>query len=42
MESRLNHPRATLKVALKNLCYYDFSRKVYTLKFHNGGGDQQV
>ncbi len=35
MESRLNHPRATLKAALKHLCYYDFSRKVYTLKMNH-------
>jgi len=34
METRLNHPRATLKAALKHLCNYDFSKKLYTLKMN--------
>ena len=33
LESKLNHPRATLKAATKTMCNYDYQRKVYTLKF---------
>ena len=35
LEARLNHPRQSLKNALRNLCNYDFQRKVYTLKYKN-------
>ena len=29
LEQRLNHPRGTLKAALKDLCDYDYVRKTY-------------
>ena len=32
LEVRLNHPVGTLKAAIKNLCCYDLSRKVYSLR----------
>ena len=34
LEEKLNHPRKTLKDALKNFCKYDFQRRVYSFKYN--------